>query len=122
VGEYTRRLAETATPVVKYVEVGGDPEKKLEGRSFRVYLGTIPDYTQEGVQGVRISGVSKGSPADLAGVLEKDIIIELNHVKIENLNGYVYALQSVPANVETTLKVLRNGEPKELRITPKLKE
>lgn len=97
-------------------------QRKLEGRAFRTYLGTIPDYAQEGVKGVKISGSSKGSPAETAGLLTGDIIIELGGVKIENLYDYVYCLQAIKANVETTVKILRNGETKEFKITPKLKE
>jgi Tol biopolymer transport system component/putative aminopeptidase FrvX len=122
VGEYTHRLTEAPNSKVNYVKVGGDPQSKLEGRSFRTYLGTVPDYAQEGVKGVRVSGVSKGSPADQAGLQEKDVIVEFNKVKIENIYDYVYTLQSVPANIETTMKVERAGGVKELKITPKLKD
>lgn len=122
VNDYVTTLSKNSSNEVQYVKVGGNPQSKLEGRTFRVYLGTIPDYTQEGVKGVRVSGVSKGSPADIAGLREKDVIIEFNKIKIENIYDYVYTLQSVPANKETTLKVERNGEPVELKITPKLKD
>jgi Tol biopolymer transport system component len=122
VAEYARLLSDNSLQMVKYVKVGGDPQAKLEGRSFRVYLGTIPDYTQEGVKGVRISGVSKGSPAELAGLKEKDVIKEFAGVKVENIYDYVYTLQSVQANVETLLRVQRGEEMKDLKITPKLKD
>jgi hypothetical protein len=113
VGQNSRR--------VEYVKVASS-QGKLEGRSFRVYLGTVPDYTQEGVKGVRITGTSKGSPAEAAGLMEKDVITEFDGMKIENLYDYVYTLQAVKPNKETTIKVLRGGNPKEFKITPKLKD
>jgi Tol biopolymer transport system component len=122
VGEYTRLLADSPVQMVSYVKVGGNPQNKLEGRTFRIYLGTIPDYTQEGIKGVRISGVSKGSPADQAGLQEKDVIVEFAGVKIENIYDYVYTLQSVKANVQTKMVVKRGDLTKDLVITPKLKE
>jgi Tol biopolymer transport system component len=122
VGAYAQALAESKSPTMKYVKVGGNPQSKLEGRTFRVYLGTIPDYTQEGVKGVRISGVSKGSPAEAAGLQEKDVITEFAGTKIENIYDYVYTLQSVKANVETGLRVQRGDQSKDLKITPKLKD
>jgi Tol biopolymer transport system component len=122
VGDYTRLLSDSSQNLVKYIKVGGNPQKQLEGRSFRVYLGTIPDYTQEGVKGVKVSGASKDSPAAMAGVQEKDVIIEFDGVKIENIYDYVYTLQSVKPNVETVLKVMRGGKLVELKITPKLKD
>ncbi len=96
--------------------------RKLEGRGFRIFLGTIPDYTQEGVKGVKISGTSKDSPAEKAGLKAGDVILELNSAKIENLYDYVYCLQAMKANVETPLKVSRKGQILDLKIVPALKE
>ncbi|WP_240342611.1 M20/M25/M40 family metallo-hydrolase [Methylococcus sp. EFPC2] len=95
---------------------------QMEGRSFRVYLGTIPDYTQEAVKGVLLSGTTKNSPAEKAGLAGNDVIVELAGLKIENLYDYVYALQTLKANKETQIKVLRKGEAKEFAITPEAKE
>nr|BFD66914.1 M28 family peptidase [Bdellovibrio sp. HAGR004] len=117
----TDLLVDTKLPMVKYVKVAS-AQNRLEGRSFRIYLGTIPDYSQEGVKGVRISGASKDSPAEKAGLKDKDIITEFGGTKIENLYDYVYTLQSVKPNQETVIKILREGKPMELKITPKLKE
>ncbi|MNK08047.1 translocation protein TolB [compost metagenome] len=114
-------LADSNQTLVKYVKVGSS-QNKLEGRSFRIYLGTIPDYSQEGVKGVRISGASKGSPAEAAGLKEKDVIVEFDGTKIENLYDYVYTLQSVKPNKETVIKVTRDGKILDLKIMPKLKE
>ncbi|MEN0059386.1 MAG: M28 family peptidase [Bdellovibrio sp.] len=121
VREMVNLLVDSQQPMVKYVKVAS-AQNTLQGRSFRVYLGTIPDYSQEGVKGVRITGASKGSPAENAGVKEKDVIIEFDGIKIENLYDYVYTLQAVKPNKETTLKVMREGKVVELKITPKLKE
>lgn len=117
----TDLLTDSKLTMVKYVKVAS-AQNKMEGRTFRVYLGTIPDYSQEGVKGVRLTGASKDSPAEIAGVKEKDIIVEFDGIKIENLYDYVYTLQSVKPNKETLLKVLRNGQIVDLKITPKLKE
>ena len=66
--------------VVKYAKVEGNSGSKLEGRGFRIYLGTIPDYTQEGIKGVKISGASKNSPAEKAGIKINDIITEFDNL------------------------------------------
>ncbi len=118
---FTDLLTDSKVQMVKYVKVAS-AQSKMEGRTFRVYLGTIPDYSQEGVKGVRITGASKDSPGEMAGLKDKDIITEFDGTKIENLYDYVYTLQSVKPNKETTIKVLRDGKPLELKITPKLKE
>lgn len=96
--------------------------RNLEGRSFRIYLGTIPDYSQEGVKGVKISGTSKDSPAEKAGLKAGDVIVEIAETKIQNLYDYVYCLQAMKANQTTIVKVQRQGKLVELPITPTLKE
>ena len=42
---------------------------------LRAFLGTIPDYTTE-VEGVKLSGVRAGGPAEKAGIKGGDIIVE----------------------------------------------
>lgn len=108
--------------VLTYQKVEGNSGQKLEGRSFRIFLGTIPDYSQEGVRGVRISGAAKDSPAEKAGLKSGDVIFEFDQTKIENIYDYVYMLQSVKPNIKTKIKILRESKNLELDITPLLKE
>lgn len=116
----TEMLASAEKPLVNYVKVEMT-KPKGEGRGFRLYLGTIPDYTQEGKKGVAISGTSKDSPADKAGLQAGDVITALGGMKIENLNDYVYCLQALKANQPVKVKLLRAGLEKEMEITPVLK-
>lgn len=119
---YIEKLASVEANLVNYQKVEGNQGQKLEGRSFRIYLGTIPDYSQEGVKGVRVSGASKNSPAEKAGIRPNDIIVEFDQAKIENLYDYVYALQAVKAGQSTKIKVSRDSKIMELDIIPALKE
>lgn len=119
---FTDAIAMSDKDVLKYEKVESDQGKRLEGRSFRIFLGTIPDYTQEGVKGVRITGVAKNSPAEKAGLVNGDIITEFDQTKIENIYDYVYTLQSVKPDVKTKIMVLRNGKTEALDITPTLKD
>lgn len=97
-------------------------KKSMEGRSFRVYIGTIPDYAQEGVKGVRISGTSKNSPAEKSGLKSGDVIIEVAGTKIENLYDYVYVLQALKPNETVPVKIKRGEAMQQLTVTPSLKE
>lgn len=108
------------TPLT-YVKVEST-QKTMGGRSFRIFLGTIPDYSQEGVKGVRITGTSKNSPAEKTGLKAGDIITELGGLKIENLYDYVYALQALKPNERVNLQVKRGEKVETLQITPSLKE
>ena len=97
-------------------------QNAMPGRKFRVYLGTIPDYSQEGVKGVRISGTSEKSPAEKAGLKAQDVIVELGGQKIENLYDFTYALQMVKPGAEVSIKVMRQQSLVDLKITPAVKE
>lgn len=97
-------------------------KKNMEGRSFRVYIGTIPDYAQEGVKGVRISGTSKNSPAEKSGLKSGDIIVEVAGTKVENLYDYVYVLQALKPNEAVPMKVKRGESVQQMSVTPTLKE
>jgi hypothetical protein len=121
VGMTAEELVSSPKKLLTYKKVAGN-QSPMRGRGFRLYLGTIPDYAQEGIKGVRISGTSKASPAEKAGLKQGDIIVELGSQKVQNLYDYVYCLQSMKANEPTTVRVLREGRMVELKITPTLKE
>jgi Tol biopolymer transport system component len=91
-------------------------------RGFRIFLGTIPDYTKTDVKGVALSGVITGGPAEKAGMQAGDIVIEFSNKKIENIHDYVYTLETARPNESTKIVVLRNGKRESIDITPLAKE
>jgi C-terminal processing protease CtpA/Prc len=94
------------------------PRKTSMGK-LRSYLGTIPDYSNTDVKGVMLSGVSRKGPADLAGIRSKDVIVSLAGKKIETIYDYTDAISICEPNVETIIKVMRNGKVTALKIIPK---
>jgi len=89
---------------------------------MRAYLGTIPDYSSSNTVGVLLSGVSKGGPADKAGVQAGDIIIGLGIKKIENIYDYTYAIESLKIGQMSKIVVKRGEASVELPITPGSRE
>jgi Tol biopolymer transport system component len=85
---------------------------------MRVYLGTIPDYSQEGIEGVKLSGVSAVGPAAKAGVKSGDIITKLAGKDIKNIYDYTFILGVLKIGQETDIEVLRAGKKETLKITP----
>ncbi len=119
---YVARDLEKSAAKLTWTKVeSGQPPVGAEGRSFRLYLGTVPDYSQEGVKGVKISGTSKDSPAESAGLKPGDVIVGLGGIKIDSIYDYVYCLQALKADVQVPLQVVRAGQPVDLKITPRLK-
>ncbi|MCB0370760.1 MAG: M20/M25/M40 family metallo-hydrolase, partial [Bdellovibrionales bacterium] len=122
VKDFTEQTLITPEKEITYEKVEGSSKIKEGGRSFRIYLGTIPDYSQEGVKGVRISGVSKNSPAEKAGLQAKDIIVEFNGQPVDSINDYVFGLQTAVPKKEIAIKIMRANELVTLKITPELKQ
>ncbi|HQX51606.1 MAG TPA: M28 family peptidase, partial [Planctomycetaceae bacterium] len=101
------------------VYVAQAPQKDGQRRaSLRAYLGTIPDYAQTDVKGVMLSGVSKGGPADVAGVKGGDVIVKLAGKSVQNIYDYTYAIEALKSGQETELSVLRDGKEIVLKVIP----
>jgi Tol biopolymer transport system component len=95
---------------------------KLKRRNLRLYLGTIPDYSQGDIEGVRLSGVARGGPADQAGLRGGDIVVGLGGRSIETIYDYTYALDALKPDQSAPIVVLRGGERVELSIVPGTRE
>jgi hypothetical protein len=71
------------------------PQVTAGGSGYGAYLGTIPDMSGGGVSdGVRITGVRAGSPAESAGLQAGDVITAIGAKHIANLYDMTDALRS----------------------------
>lgn len=117
------KLAHTIASRHEAVPYKDVPMTQTESRrGFRIFLGTIPDYTQENITGVKLSGVITNGPAEKAGLKGGDIIVEFSSKKIENIHDYVFTLETIRPNEPTRIVVMRDGQRKELYVTPLAKE
>lgn len=85
---------------------------------MRAYLGTIPDYSEGDLKGVKLSGVAKDGPAGKSGVKGGDIIVELAGKKIENIYDYTYAIEALKIGTPVTIAVNRKGQRIEMQVVP----
>lgn len=95
-----------------------DPPKESQSRGLRVYLGTIPDYASGDVQGMRLSGVSAGGPAEKAGLQAGDVILELAGKPIANIYDYTYAIDTLKIGQPATVKIRRGDQTLTLTLIP----
>jgi hypothetical protein len=71
------------------------PQASAGGSGYGAYLGTIPDMSGGGVSdGVRITGVRAGSPAEQAGLIAGDVITAIGDKHIANLYDMTDALRA----------------------------
>jgi hypothetical protein len=83
----------------------------------RVTTGTIPDYTTE-AKGLLLAGVVGGGPAEKAGLMKGDVIIEIAGQSITNIYDYTFALELLKADMAVKVVFMRGAERREVQLTP----
>jgi hypothetical protein len=122
-----RYMAE-ATAYVAELEEAPDyipqaqPSHQTGGAGLRAYLGTIPDYSQDEGNGLKLAGVAEGGPAAEAGVKGGDLVVELGGAAIENIYDYTYAIEAIKIGEPVSIVVKRGEERIELQVTPRARE
>ena len=96
-------------------------ESRPTGRGFRVYLGTVPNYSDQS-DGMKLDGVRPASPAERAGLRAGDIVVSLGKTPIKNVYDYTYALGEMRAGEEVEVVIRREGQKMTLRITPERRQ
>ena len=78
------------------------------GGGYGAYLGTVPDFTPV-PDGVKLSGVRAGSPAELAGIRAGDVLVKLGEMDVHDLQGMTNALRAHKPGDAVRVDVLRDG-------------
>ena len=84
---------------------------------MRVTTATIPDYATE-VKGLLLSGVTGSGPADQAGLMKGDVIIEIAGQSIANIYDYTSALELLKVDQPVKVVYMRGGMRRETQLTP----
>ena len=107
--------SETAPQFTKVDQPTSSSRGTMAG--VRVTTGTIPDYATE-VKGLLLGGVVGGGPAERAGLMKGDIIIEIGGQTIANIYDYTYALELLKVDQPVKIVYTRGGEKRETTLTP----
>lgn len=126
-GEGTKQVLDLVASVA--VDLGNAPARPVyvqaemprpmgggDGRSSRVYTGTIPDFGEQS-EGMKLAGVREGSPAAKAGLQAGDVIVKFGKVDIKNLYDYTYALGEYKVGEHVPVTVRRAGQTLTVTIT-----
>ncbi|MBI3837431.1 MAG: M20/M25/M40 family metallo-hydrolase [Planctomycetia bacterium] len=114
VAELALALAE-APDRPHYQEAQGGSES-IGGDGDRPYFGSIPDFSQEET-GYALTGVTKGGPAERAGIKAGDVIIQFGDSKIGNLEDFDSALRKFKAGDKVPVVVKRGAGQVRLEVT-----
>ena len=80
----------------------------VAGAASRTWLGTVPDFAPVD-HGVKLSGVSAGSPAEEAGFRAGDIVVRMGEFEIADLYALTDALRAYQPGDVVDVTVLRDG-------------
>jgi hypothetical protein len=110
-----QKLADTSAPM-QFVSLPSRPpgDESDARQGYGAYLGSIPDFSGND-DGVRLAGVSEGSPAALAGLREGDVIVQFGGVQIQNLQDLTDQLRSRKPGDEVHIMVRRGDKPVALK-------
>ncbi len=94
----------------QFVKLTGSGHAGLPiGRGNAPRLGIVPDYSDEG-EGVLLSGVSEGAPAEKAGLKAGDRIVEISGKPIKSIQGYMAVMAGHKKGDTIDVKVMRQGK------------
>lgn len=101
-----------------------------KGRVSRSQLGVfiqpLDDAMAQGLglkdsrEGILVSGVVAGSPADKAGIRKYDVILRLNGQNVNDTNHFRNQVAMTPPGTVIEIELLRNGQ--RLTVKPQLRE
>ena len=124
------RIVELATSVAANLATRPDApdfvrvervQQRGGGATMRIFTGTIPDYTQE-AEGLSISGVIGGGPAEAAGLQGGDVIVGLAGQDVTNIYDYMYALDLLKVDEPAEVVFLRDGERMTTELIPRVRD
>jgi hypothetical protein len=84
--------------------------------NFKVTLGVMPDYSYQG-KGLKVDGVTKSRPAEVAGIQAGDIIVKLAGKDISTIYDYMEILGKYEKGQSVEAEFLRNSEKKTAKVT-----
>ena len=115
--EGTQKVAEYAYLLVENVanretdltfqEAGPKFQRKSGGR-FKVTFGIMPDFAGAEKRGLRVDAVTKGKPADKAGMKKRDIITAIDGKKVGGVYDYMGRLKTLEIGQQVSVDIIRD--------------
>jgi hypothetical protein len=101
-----------------FVSASSQPAGDTGVGGFRSQLGTVPDYSQpEDLDGVLLSAVRSGSPAEQAGMRGGDVIVRIDAMPIHNIYDLVHVLKTRAPGEKIQITVMRDAKPLQVQAT-----
>ena len=112
----TRQIADRPARLTFLRSATPSPVASGSRQGSDVYLGSIPDMSDTGGDGLRLTGVRAGSPAEEAGLTAGDVIVEFGGRAINDLQQFSEALYSHKPGDTVSVVILRNGSRRQFQV------
>jgi hypothetical protein len=86
------------------------------GQGRRVSFGTLPDFAFAG-PGVKVAGVTPGSPAEMAGIRGGDVLLRVDGREVADLQGFAAILRGLTPGQTVEAVLSRGGQEQTLDVT-----
>jgi serine protease Do len=107
-----------ATKIVAQLKENGEVTRGWLGVSIQDLKGELAEYYGvKGTEGVLVTEVVPGNPAEKAGIKAKDIITAVNGDKIKSSRELTAKAATLPVGETSKIKVVRDGQEKTFDVT-----
>lgn len=111
---------DTVKPVIEEIMATGTFSKAymgIGGADLELYLQYYPDDDLGTDLGVYVLEITSGSPANVAGLKEGDVIVAIDDTEIETMEQLTRELFSYKPGDQVTISIYRDNSKKELELT-----
>ena len=115
ISELVQRAAKSDQKLT-YSEAGPKIATQRHGQQRRVSLGLMPDFTAQGIEGLRADFVTQGKAAERGGMKNGDVIVAINGLSVKNIEEYMFRLSQLEPGQTINVEVLREGKKELLLI------
>jgi hypothetical protein len=95
---------------------GEPPRPASASAGYGAWLGSVPDFTPV-ERGVKLSGVTAGSPAAIGGILAGDVVLKIGTHDVGDLQGMTDALRAYKPGETVDVHVDRAGKRLVMQVT-----
>lgn len=88
----------------------GPKFQRSRGGKLKITFGIMPDFAGMESRGLRIDAVTKGKPAQKAGMKKGDIITAIDGKKVGGIHDYMSRLQGLKAGQTVLVDIIRNDK------------
>jgi hypothetical protein len=114
--QFIIKLVEDLNSIPKLAFLTTKNKSMSSARSFKVTLGIMPSYTSSEA-GLKVDGVTDGKPAQKAGIMTGDLIVQIGDLPIKDIQAYMDALSKFEKGQTVPVKVKRNNEVVSVTVT-----